>query len=91
MRRGTGPMNERQQIRTFQKLKSLSNKSFWTQMNVLHSKAYYLGQKHVEEAMACTPRISKNQIKAVMAKAVEIQEQWDRMKTITVEDTENMF
>lgn len=67
-------MDERQQRRNFQKLKSLTNEHFWQQMNVLHSKAYYLGQKHVQEAMACIPGITKKQIDAVMAKAVEIFE-----------------
>jgi hypothetical protein len=84
-------MDERQQIRTFQKLKSLSNKRFWIQMNILHSKAYYLGQKHIREAMECIPGITKKQIDAVLVKAVEIQEQWDKLPTINVDATENMF
>ena len=44
-------MNRNQKREAFQRLRKLSPEQFWSQMNVLHSRAYGLAQKHYEEAM----------------------------------------
>lgn len=81
---------DRKFIRMFQKMKGMSNMQFWHAMNNLHTKAYAMGMNHMKEAMGCHPRISKPMIEQVYKKAEEIREQWDGLKLITVEDTEDV-
>jgi len=80
-------VNEIQRRKTFQRVKSLTHEQFWQWMNEIHSQAYFLGQKHVREAMSCQPRISTSMVDIVMAKADEIREQWDQMPMIDVQET----
>lgn len=82
-------MDDRELARKFQQLKSMSNKRFWQEMNNIHTKAYAKGMKHMQEAMGCHQRISKTMVDEVLLKAEEIREQWDGLKTVTVEDTES--
>jgi hypothetical protein len=83
-------MNEREQRRAFQRVKSMSNAGFWEWMNVIHNRAYKLGQNHLREAMACHPRISAKMIDEVMVKSVEIREQWDGLVEMDVEHTQEL-
>lgn len=71
-----------------QRMQQATDEKFWSMMNIIHSQAYELGQKHLREAMECTTGISKKQVQSVIAKAEEIREQWDGLTTITVDDTE---
>ena len=80
-------MNEIQRRKTFQRVKSLTHEQFWQWMNEIHSQAYFLGQKHVREAMSCQPRISTSMIEQVMAKADEIRESWDGIPMLDVKET----
>lgn len=82
-------MNEREKKRQFQWVKSLSNETFWSWMNDIHTKVYALAMDHMKDAMSCHPRISKPMIADVLRKAEEIRERWDGLKTITVDDTVN--
>lgn len=57
---------------------------FWTEMNAIHSQAYFKAINHMREALDCTTGISKKQAEAVMSKAKEICEQWDGMQQVEV-------
>lgn len=81
-------MDERELTRKFQKMKSMSNKRFWQEMNDIHTRAYMKGFNHMKEAMECHPRISKPMVEQVLIKAEEIREQWDGLRTVTIDDTE---
>lgn len=80
-------MDERTKKKFFNSIIGMTYKRFWECMNVLHSRAYALGQKHLIEAMECTPGISKAKINQVIAKSIEIREQWDGLPTVTVDGT----
>lgn len=71
--------------RYFQQLKSLSFKRFVDEMNIMHTRAYAVAQRHYQEAMfiCLTPK----QRKAVEDKVIEIRELWDGMKTVTTDQT----
>ena len=79
-------MDERQQRRIFQWVKSLSNEKFWSWMNWLHSQAYAKAVQHYTEAaeIVLPPRLQKQ----LHAKATEIRETWDGMATVTLDDTD---
>ena len=79
-------MDERQRRRIFQWIKTLSNEKFWSWMNWLHSRAYAAAVRHYTEAaeIVLPPRLQKK----LHAKAAEIRELWDGMKTITLDETE---
>lgn len=81
-------MDEITRRKVFQRIKGMSKDKFWNWMNVVHSQAYFLGQKHICEAMECSPGITKKQIEAVMKKSEEIREKWDGLKSITIDETE---
>jgi hypothetical protein len=80
-------MNRDNKRRFFQKIKSLSHEKFWEAMNVLHTRAYAAAERHYGEAMSIV--LTEKQKTAVIAKAIEIREQWDGMATITTDETEN--
>lgn len=82
-------MDENQKRRIFQYVKTLTLKKFWQWMNEVHTRAYAMRMNHIQEAMECHPRISKPMVEQVLRKAEEIREQWDGLKTVTVEDTES--
>lgn len=82
-------MNRNQKREAFQKFKKLNADQFWKHMNVLHSRAYGLAQKHYEEAMDIV--LQPKQKKAVVAKAHEIRELWDGVREVTTSDTEVEF
>ncbi|MEK3784726.1 hypothetical protein [Paenibacillus sp. FSL R5-0810] len=82
-------MDENQKRRVFQKVKSMSAKTFWQWMNDIHTRAYAKGITHMREAMECHPRISKPMVEQVLLKAEEIREQWDGLQTVTINDTED--
>lgn len=71
--------------RFFQKIKSMSVKSFQEAMNVLHTRAYAAAERQYGEAMDIV--LTPKQKAAVIAKAAEIREQWDGMATVTTEKT----
>jgi hypothetical protein len=79
-------MDDRQKRRIFQWVKSLSTERFWSWMNWLHSRAYAAAVRHYTEAaeIVLPPRLQKQ----LHAKAAEIRELWDGMKTITLDETE---
>lgn len=80
-------MDEREKRRIFQKVKSLSNEKFWRWQNVLHTRAYTKAERHYQEAMDI--ELTPKQKAAVIAKATEIRELWDKMPEITLDDTES--
>ncbi|NOK23845.1 hypothetical protein [Corallococcus carmarthensis] len=82
-------MNREQKRIAFQKFKRLTPDQFWRQMNVLHSRAYGLAQKHYEEAMDIV--LTPKQKAAVVKKAHEIRELWDGVFEVTTSETEAEF
>lgn len=70
------------QRRLFQKVKTLTHKGFWSFMNYGHTNAYRLAERHLSEAMdiVLTPKKKA----AVVAKALQIREEWDGINEITV-------
>ncbi|MBO2943631.1 hypothetical protein JJQ72_06515 [Paenibacillus sp. F411] len=82
-------MDENEKRRVFQWIKTLSMKTFWQWMNDVHTRAYAKGMNHMKEAMECHPRISKPMVDQVLLKAEEIREEWDGLKTVTINDTED--
>ncbi|GIP14378.1 hypothetical protein J40TS1_00200 [Paenibacillus montaniterrae] len=76
---------ERELRRFFQRVKSMSLKSFQEAMNVLHTRAYAAAERHYQEAMfiCLTPK----QREAVEVKVIEIRELWDGMATVTTDKT----
>lgn len=79
-----GRAEMRNQLKQAKKSKTLSE--FKDRMNVLHTKAYAAAVRHYTEAaeIVLPPRYQK----ALHEKAAEIRETWDRMRTITVDVTE---
>lgn len=71
--------------RFFQKIKSMSVKRFQEAMNVLHTRAYAAAERQYGEAMDIV--LTPKQKAAVIAKAIEIREQWDGMGTVTTDKT----
>lgn len=69
----------------FQKIKSMSVKSFQEAMNVMHTRAYAAAERQYGEAMDIV--LTKKQKAAVIAKAAEIRELWDGMATVTTDKT----
>lgn len=57
-------------------------------MNWLHSRAYAAAVQHYTEAaeIVLPPRLQKQ----LHAKATEIRELWDGMKTVTMDETEGV-
>lgn len=80
-------MTEEQRRRYFQRMKSMSNEKFWQAMNELHTKAYAKAMQHYHEAMDII--LTTKQRAAVIAKATEIRESWDGMRTVTYDDTKD--
>ena len=80
-------MDDNQKRRLFQKAKSMTSKTFWNWMNDLHTRAYALAEKHYQEAMEI--ELQPKQRKAVILKAEQIREQWDGLKTVSVDDSAN--
>jgi hypothetical protein len=78
-------MEDIQRRKMRQRMQSCSDKQFWEYMNAIHFGAYKAGQKHLLEAMACHPRISKPMIEQVEAKALEIRTEWDGMNEVVIE------
>ncbi|MGO4345522.1 hypothetical protein AB4Z45_08525 [Paenibacillus sp. MCAF9] len=79
-------MNYEEQFRRFfQKVKTMSIKSFQDAMNVLHTRAYAAAERQYGEAMDII--LTPKQKAAVIAKAAEIREQWDGMSTVTTDKT----
>lgn len=87
--RGVRTMNREQKRIAFQQFKKLTPDQFWRYMNVLHSRAYGLAQKHYEEAMDIV--LQPKQKKAVIAKAHEIRELWDGVREVETSATEAEF
>lgn len=79
-------MNRKQKREAFQRIKKMSADEFWRYMNILHSRAYGLAQKHYEEAMDIM--LQPKQKKSVVTKAHEIREYWDGVREVTTSDTE---
>jgi hypothetical protein len=71
-----------------QRMQRATDEQFWHGMNIIHTQAYDLAIKHMTEAMACIPGITKKQQAAAVTKADEIRVQWDGLESITIEDTE---
>lgn len=82
-------MNRNQKREAFQRLKKLTPEQFWREMNVIHSRAYGLAQKHYEEAMDIV--LQPKQKAAVIAKAHEIRELWDGVREVITDETEIDF
>lgn len=80
-------MTDDERRRVFQRIKQMTAKIFWLWFDRMHSKAYALGVKHMQEAMSIHPRISQRMVEEVTHKADEIREQWDGIKTVTIDDT----
>ena len=82
-------MNREEKRRIFEKLKKLNANQFWRQMNVLHTRAYAAAQRHSGEAMDIV--LQPKQKAAVIAKASEIRELWDGMRSVNTDLTEAEF
>ncbi|MFB9324241.1 hypothetical protein [Cryptosporangium minutisporangium] len=80
-------MDEREQARIFQRVKSLTTPNFIAYMNHHKTEAYGLGITHMEEAMSCHKRISRPMIEEVLKKAEQIRTEWDDIEEITVDTT----
>ena len=79
-------MNDTEKRRAFQKVKTFSTERFWDWMNYIHTRAYAAAVRHYTEAAEIT--LTPKQRQVLHAKAEEIRENWDGMKTVTIEDTE---
>jgi hypothetical protein len=81
-------MDERQKRKIFQWVKSLSNEKFWSWMNWVHSRAYAAAVQHYTEAaeIVLPPRLQKQ----LHEKARQIREEWDGMRTISMDETEGI-
>lgn len=79
-------MNDTQRRKAFQRIKSMTTDRFWSWMNWVHTKAYAAAVRHYTEAaeIVLPPRLQKQ----LHAKAAEIREEWDGMKTINLDETE---
>lgn len=79
--------DERAFKRFFQQIKSMKFENFVKEMNVMHTRAYALAQRHYQEAMfiALTPK----QREAVESKVIMIHEEWDGLATVTTDDTKS--
>ncbi|WP_058301708.1 hypothetical protein [Gorillibacterium timonense] len=80
-------MNRDEKRHYFQRFKKMTANQFWAEMDILHSRAYGMAQKHYEEAMDI--KLTPKQKAAVVTKAHEIRELWDGMREIAVEATED--
>ncbi|OAS21154.1 hypothetical protein [Paenibacillus oryzisoli] len=80
-------MDDNQKRRFFQKIKQLTHEKFWSVMNIYHTRAYAAAERHYGEAMDIV--LTKKQKEAVVAKAIQIREEWDGMMTVTTDETEN--
>lgn len=69
-----------------QRIKKMSLREFKEEMNILHTRAYLLAEKHYTEAMEIT--LTAKQRAAVHAKAEEIRTLWDGINEVTIEDTD---
>jgi hypothetical protein len=78
-------MNREQRRRQQKQFKQLSTKEFWEAQNVLHTKAYAACQRHYHEAMDIV--LQPKQKATVIAKAKEIRELWDGMRTVDTSST----
>lgn len=76
---------ERELRRFFQRVKSMSLKSFQEAMNVLHTRAYAAAERHYQEAMDI--ELQPRQKAKVVARAIHIRETWDGMATVTTDKT----
>lgn len=79
-------MEKDQKRRFFQHIKQLTHEKFWSAMNILHTRAYAAAERHYGEAMDIV--LTPKQKAAVIAKAIQIREEWDGMATVTTDDTE---
>lgn len=79
-------MNRDEKRESFKKLKAMKPAEFWSAMNVLHTRAYALAEKHYDEAMSIA--LQPKQKAAVIKKAVEIRELWDGLRTLDTDQTE---
>lgn len=70
-------MDEGQLRRIFQRIKNMTNRQFYDEMDTIHTAAYELGQKHMIEAMMTHPRIYNPMIEQVKEKAAQIREEWE--------------
>lgn len=71
-----------------QRIKKMSLKEFKDEQNILHTRAYELAEKHFNEAMFIV--LTAKQQAEVNAKAKEIRELWDGIRSVTIETTEAM-
>lgn len=78
-------MNREQKRKQQKAMKKLSTKEFWDAQNVLHTRAYAAAQRHYHEAMDIV--LQPKQKAAVIAKAAEIRELWDGMRTLSTDET----
>ncbi|MDO3679678.1 hypothetical protein [Paenibacillus ehimensis] len=74
----------RDTIRSYQKrLLKMSPKQFVEEMNILHTKAYKLAEKHFIEAMEI--ELQPKQRNAVIDRTKRIREEWDGIYEVSIE------
>ncbi|WP_025852818.1 hypothetical protein [Paenibacillus ehimensis] len=74
----------RDTIRSYQKrLLKMSPKQFVEEMNILHTRAYKLAEKHFIEAMEI--ELQPKQRNAVIDRAKRIREEWDGIHEVIIE------
>jgi hypothetical protein len=72
----------RDQIRAYQRLKTMTNEQFWSEMDIMHTRAYNLAMKHYTEAGEIT--LTPKQQKALHDKAKKIREEWDNISEVKI-------
>lgn len=78
-------MNRQQLRNEHKRVKRMKTAEFIDFMNQFHSDAYYLAEKHFDEAMDII--LTPKQKTAVRMKSKEIRELWDGIQEITPEVT----
>jgi uncharacterized protein YwgA len=81
-------MTDREKVKFFQKIKSLTTRGFWDLINALNSQAYDMAVKHMQEAMSMHPRISKRMIEEVTERSKKVREDWDGLYAVDMTDEE---
>lgn len=70
-----------------QRMQNATDKQFWDAMNVVHNQAYLKGVELILETMWLHPKISKAMVEWVKEKAEGVQENWNDMHLVEVEDS----
>lgn len=79
-------MNETQRRKFRQRIQNATDQQFWDSLNVVHNQAYMKGVNLILETMWLHPKISKSMVEWVKERALGVQEDWNQMRYVEVED-----